>query len=210
MDERRNHIHPTAPQEIDETPPAPGELELVRSFLSLHDHAPGDPMSLPPTPESLAWWLHEYGLIDERDRPTADELAKAAEVQEALRSLVGTPEPGDEDRSGWAAPDLEVLNEAARKASLEPRFDLATLEPRRRGVTGALGKILALAFLAQLDGTWANLKDCGSSTCRSVFYDRSKNHSGKWCTMSSCGNRAKVRAFRARKAAAVESGAPKP
>ncbi|HEX6579263.1 MAG TPA: CGNR zinc finger domain-containing protein, partial [Actinomycetota bacterium] len=34
-----------------------------------------------------------------------------------------------------------------------------------------------------------------------VFFDRSKNKSGKWCSMNACGNRAKVRAFRARQAA---------
>ena len=30
--------------------PAPGDLETVRSFLSLHDHAPGIDDSFPPTP----------------------------------------------------------------------------------------------------------------------------------------------------------------
>jgi predicted RNA-binding Zn ribbon-like protein len=66
------------------------------------------------------------------------------------------------------------------------------------GVAGALGRILAVAFLAQLDGSWAHLKQCADETCTSVFYDRSKNRSGKWCSMQSCGNRNKVRAWRAR------------
>ncbi|HWL91166.1 MAG TPA: CGNR zinc finger domain-containing protein, partial [Actinomycetota bacterium] len=34
-----------------------------------------------------------------------------------------------------------------------------------------------------------------------VFFDGSKNKSGKWCSMAACGNRAKVRAFRERQAA---------
>jgi predicted RNA-binding Zn ribbon-like protein len=61
-----------------------------------------------------------------------------------------------------------------------------------------VGRILAAAFLAELDGTWERLKECADDTCTGVFYDRSKNHSGKWCSMQSCGNRNKVRAWRAR------------
>jgi predicted RNA-binding Zn ribbon-like protein len=34
-----------------------------------------------------------------------------------------------------------------------------------------------------------------------VFYDRSKNRSGRWCVMAECGNRAKVRAYRERERA---------
>ena len=61
--------------------------------------------------------------------------------------------------------------------------------------------ILAIAFLAELDGSWSRFKECGDPTCRSVFYDRSKNRSGKWCVMAECGNRAKVRAYRERERA---------
>jgi predicted RNA-binding Zn ribbon-like protein len=35
-----------------------------------------------------------------------------------------------------------------------------------------------------------------------AFYDRSKNSSRTWCSMSSCGNRAKTRAYRGRRHAA--------
>jgi predicted RNA-binding Zn ribbon-like protein len=33
-----------------------------------------------------------------------------------------------------------------------------------------------------------------------VFFDRSKNHSSCWCSMESCGNRAKARRFRQKRA----------
>ena len=56
----------------------------------------------------------------------------------------------------------------------------------------------ASAFLSELDGTWARFKECGGEDCRSVFWDRSKNRSGRWCTMKDCGNRAMVRASRER------------
>jgi predicted RNA-binding Zn ribbon-like protein len=58
-----------------------------------------------------------------------------------------------------------------------------------------------VAFLADLEGTWEGLKGCAGDDCNAVFFDRSKNHSGRWCSMSTCGNRAKVRAWRERRRA---------
>jgi hypothetical protein len=175
--------------------PAPGELELVRCFLSVHDHRGSEPMSLPPSQASLREFFVEYGLI-EPDEPVSERsLRSASLVHTALHRKV----------EGWngAAPtaELSVIDEAAREAGLELHFGSEgppRIEPTTRGVAGALGRILAAAFLAQLDGTWERLKECSDDTCTSVFYDRSKNHSGKWCSMQSCGNRNKVRAWRAR------------
>jgi predicted RNA-binding Zn ribbon-like protein len=50
------------------------------------------------------------------------------------------------------------------------------------------------------DGTWARVKACRAEDCRWAFYDFSRNRSGTWCDMAVCGNRAKVRAYRARTA----------
>ncbi|MGH3665303.1 MAG: CGNR zinc finger domain-containing protein [Egibacteraceae bacterium] len=49
------------------------------------------------------------------------------------------------------------------------------------------------------DGTWARLKSCANDSCRWLFYDRSKNRSGKWCTMNVCGDILNARAYRARR-----------
>src|SRR6266511_2854279 len=152
-------------RDTDISPPAPGELELVRSFLSVHDHLGSDPMSLPPSHASLREFFVEHGLIDPDELVSERSLRSASLVHAALHRKV------------------EGLTGA---------------ESTTRGVAGALGRILAAAFLAQLDGTWERLKECSDDTCTGVFYDRSKNHSGKWCSMQSCGNRNKVRAWRAR------------
>ena len=36
---------------------------------------------------------------------------------------------------------------------------------------------------------------CASKTCQWIFLDESKNHRRRWCDMSKCGNRAKVKRF---------------
>jgi predicted RNA-binding Zn ribbon-like protein len=48
------------------------------------------------------------------------------------------------------------------------------------------------------DGTWSRLKACRADDCLWAFYDGSRNHSAAWCSMASCGNRAKARAYRSR------------
>jgi predicted RNA-binding Zn ribbon-like protein len=182
--------------EVDTTPPAPGELELVRSFLSLHEHAPGAPDDDAPGAATIRWWLTEQELLPAEAEASPDDLAWAGRVLEALRSRV-LENMGE-------APDLHAmttLDEATAIAGLVPRFGAEGLVPTADGVRGAVGHVLAVAFLADLDGSWERFRECGSPDCRAVFYDRSKNRSGRWCTMAECGNRAKVRAYRERERA---------
>ncbi|MDQ3748968.1 MAG: CGNR zinc finger domain-containing protein [Acidobacteriota bacterium] len=44
-------------------------------------------------------------------------------------------------------------------------------------------------------GNSAYLKKCESSDCVLYFYDTTKNHSRRWCSMAGSGNRAKAAAF---------------
>lgn len=41
----------------------------------------------------------------------------------------------------------------------------------------------------------ARVRECASETCTWLFVDTSKNHSRRWCSMKSCGNRDKVRRY---------------
>jgi len=182
--------------EYDNTPPAPGELELVRAFLSLHDHVPVTEDSLPPSRATIEWWLREQGLLQPGADVSGQDLDWAAEVLEALRDRVFENMGAEPDPA-----TIATLDAAAADVGLAPRFGAEGLVARAGGVRGAVGQIIAIAFLAELDGSWSRFKECGDPTCRSVFYDRSKNRSGKWCVMAECGNRAKVRAYRERERA---------
>lgn len=48
----------------------------------------------------------------------------------------------------------------------------------------------AAEFLAGSDLTL--VKPCENTSCVLVFYDTTKHHRRRWCSMSSCGNRAKA------------------
>jgi len=178
---------------------APGELEHVRAFVNTLDVLPGTE-ELTGAGE-LRRWLSERGFGSPRMRVTADDLGRAIALREALRAVLishteGTLAPPDASRT---------LDEAAERARLSLRFDEhggAAVEPAAGGVDGALGRLLVIVHGALAQGTWTRLKACRDDTCEWAFYDHTKNHSGTWCTMQSCGNRAKARAYRDRRAAA--------
>ena len=89
---------------------------------------------------------------------------------------------------------IAALNAAADRVRL--RFDAdgaAVLQG-----DGLVASMLAIIARAQADGTWERMKACRAEDCRWAFYDRSRNRSRAWCSMSECGNRAKARSYRAR------------
>lgn len=177
---------------------APGDLELVRSFLSLHDHSAIDGSTLAPCADSLAWWLASNRLVPAGTEVSDEEAAWTFAVRSALiakvRENMGEPA---------GAEVADRLNLCAVETGLRPRFDERRLDPTADGVRGAIGVLLGIAFMAELDGSWHRFRHCADPTCVTVFYDRSKNHSAKWCSMQVCGNRNKVRAFRDRHATAT-------
>jgi predicted RNA-binding Zn ribbon-like protein len=174
--------------------PAPGELELVRSFINTWD-ADDDREDL-PGPAELRDWLVGHDLLDAGARVTAGEHRQAIAVREALRAVLLSNAGLELDPS--AAP---VLDEAARRARLGVRFDEhghVRTAPDAGGVPGALGRMLAIVAAAQEEGTWARLKACLADDCQWAFFDRSRNRSAVWCDMKICGNRRKVRSYRER------------
>ncbi len=97
---------------------------------------------------------------------------------------------------------LRILGKASRSSPLTVAFDAdgqATLQSSDSGVSGAIARVLGEIWAASVAGTWSRLKVCRNDACRWAYYDASRNHSGIWCSMAICGNRAKGRALRVRR-----------
>jgi predicted RNA-binding Zn ribbon-like protein len=175
-------------------PPAPGQLELVRTFLNTVDlESDEEDFS---SPAILASWLEERGLIESGATLSAGELSNAIEFRETLRDVLEAnaghgDAPAARRRLDEIAARIPMRVQIGRRPRLEPE--------RGDGLQAAIGRFLAIAYEAELDGTWQRLKVCRSDTCRWAFYDSSRNRSGAWCTMAICGNRMKGRAFRRRR-----------
>jgi predicted RNA-binding Zn ribbon-like protein len=178
---------------------APGPLRLVQLFVNTLD-IENDVEEL-SSAAALGETLVRIGALPEHEGRLGDtDLRIAVEAREALRSLSlgnsGIPVPKDA---------LVTLERVARAAQFTLRFQpdgRARLVPAATGLDGALGRILAVVHEAMMDGSWARLKGCPRDVCHWVFYDRSRNGSGKWCAMAVCGNRTNTRAYRGRRARA--------
>jgi predicted RNA-binding Zn ribbon-like protein len=146
-------------------------------------------------PSILREWLDARGL-EPGARATRADLEDARRVREAIRDLLSAHNDVEADVAAATA----VLDAAAQRARLGLRFadGAARVAPAARGVAGALGRILAEVHAGMADGTWSRLKACRDEDCRWAFLDTAKNRSRAWCSMQSCGNRAKVQAYRAR------------
>ncbi|HZS31058.1 MAG TPA: CGNR zinc finger domain-containing protein [Gaiellaceae bacterium] len=169
-------------------------LDLVRDFVNTYDlETEVDRIA---SPDELAEWLSEEGLVDDLVEPSAEEHADALAVREAIRELL-LANNGVVADTAAASTTLET---AGRKTQLGVRFvdGKPVLAPAGDGAAGALGTIVAA--VAELASTpeWPRLKACRDDHCRVVFYDKSRNRSRAWCSMEVCGNREKARSFRAR------------
>jgi len=96
---------------------------------------------------------------------------------------------------------IEAINEEIKNQSgtieirktdtgFEKIFRAAFQEPRQ-----LLSPIAESAADLLCYGNPAYIKKCESSECVLYFYDTTKNHSRRWCSMAGCGNRAKAAAF---------------
>jgi predicted RNA-binding Zn ribbon-like protein len=126
-------------------------------------------------------------------------LTAARELREELRQLV-------ESRKAGEPLNLAQLNKflAEAKSHLKLRQDReGSLAVDRvwehRTPQQALAPVAEAAAKLLATGDFELVRRCESETCVLWFYDRTKSHHRRWCSMASCGNRHKVAAFRKRR-----------
>ena len=180
--------------------PAPEPLRLVQAFVNTVDIENG--VEELTDADALRDVLIRVGALPRGAPPLQDgDLNRALELREALRRLLLANAGGEVD-----AEALAVLERASGAAELSIRFERGatpTLLPRAAGLDGAIGRILAVVFTSMADGTWPRLKACPRDVCGWIFYDRSRNLSSRWCSMSVCGNRTKIKRYRGKTATAA-------
>ncbi|HEU0194834.1 MAG TPA: CGNR zinc finger domain-containing protein [Gaiellales bacterium] len=174
---------------------APAPLDLVQEFVNTVELSPDGDQDGIATPQELDAWLAGEGFSGPPS--SAADVERAREVREGLRRLLEAnngqpPDPGE----------AAALDRALSGTELRIRFqDGAVHLVAAPGLNAFLAALSDAVLCSQADGTWPNLKACRAESCRWAFYDRSRNHSGVWCSMDDCGSREKVRAYRRRKAA---------
>jgi predicted RNA-binding Zn ribbon-like protein len=175
---------------------APGELSLLQSFLNTHFDLSGTwGMDLLDEPDRLKRWLVNRELLSASARPpTIEEVGLVLAVREGLRALAEANH-GAASRIGPSP--RPAVTEALSTVCLGLGWGGAglVLHARGDGVEGAMSGLLCVAATAMIDGRWERMKKCPGEDCGWVFFDRSRNNSGRWCSMSVCGGRAKARSY---------------
>lgn len=124
--------------------------------------------------------------------------ARAVELREVVRQAVLARKRGD-------AVDIAHLNALTRHMSShmalveQPGGGLHT-ERRYEGDASwrALAPLGEAALTLLAEGDFSLVRQCEHEECSLWFYDRTKAHRRRWCSMAMCGNRHKVSRFRER------------
>jgi predicted RNA-binding Zn ribbon-like protein len=177
---------------------APAGLALVQDLLNTRQTMTYGPdlFALPDDAQlwltdALAAWSRVSGL-------PAPVLLLSSTDMRSLRRLRSTFEnvilAGGRNQPDGALPPADV------PVSLVPDTDgWVRIVPTGRGTRWLASALWAEALLAQQAGLWVRLKLCHNVDCRAAFFDTSRNNSGVWHDVSTCGNTANLRAFRERK-----------
>jgi hypothetical protein len=136
-------------------------------------------------PDDAIAFLVDHAVVPPAGTPTRGQLDALREVQLAVRRFA------EGDEAAWSA-DLERRLDRARYR-LRPD---GGLEPTGAGWDGFIERLLAT--LVGLRTRPEPVRVCSNPLCRWLFVDRSRNGSRRWCDMSICGNRAKLRRYRRR------------
>jgi predicted RNA-binding Zn ribbon-like protein len=94
---------------------------------------------------------------------------------------------------------LHHLNKWIKKSEILPQVELDqkisfSLNKKSKSYLPIINSFFS--FLPILDKS--RLKRCSNPNCSHLFIDKSKNNQRHWCSMKSCGNIMKARAFKAR------------
>ncbi|HTZ55681.1 MAG TPA: CGNR zinc finger domain-containing protein [Candidatus Acidoferrum sp.] len=175
---------------------APGGLELIRSFVNSID------LERPETLDALAdlgaarLWLADAGLDPAGLAPAA--LPDLRRLRETLRSVLLAHNGEGDEQATWRqlVSQFSAVRLDVRFAAVPGEVELEPSVPA--GGEALRGALAAAVYDAVRDGTWRRLKACRKHSCLYAFYDKTKNGSGTWCSMDTCGNRVKAQRRRAR------------
>ena len=150
------------------------------------------PLELLVTPADLGRWLLSSGMAEAAPEVTPDDLPVAKALREAIYALASRKGGGRMKEA------RQTLNEIAAGSPAVPQFKsdgTAVLT----GPASALLVSLAREAVQLFGSDMAELvRKCESPVCGLYFVDTSRKGDRRWCSMSGCGNKAKVADFRRR------------
>ena len=171
----------------------PSAVRLVQDFVNTSEPQLGTEGL---TADGAASALAALGLASADEELTDEDVDVLIRVREGIRGLLLLHAGhGPTEGPAVAALDDEL-------AQIPLTVGLQDGHPVYRPVDGRVAHHVVAALLTSIGGAapdeWGRLKVCARDSCRWAFYDASRNRSGRWCSMSGCGNIVKLRRARSR------------
>jgi predicted RNA-binding Zn ribbon-like protein len=178
---------------------------LCLDFVNTQVVRGGQQIDLLDSFEALVSWLTQAQVLDGSkaeelmktwgEKPeSAGVLKRALDFRADLREMTEQLDSGKAVSQSVIVQTNEFLRQPAGYTELEQteegfekRFRADYKEPIHllRPIAESACDLLCYAALPLI-------KKCGNEECVLIFYDTTKNHSRRWCSMSACGNRMKV------------------
>ncbi|MGF6094088.1 CGNR zinc finger domain-containing protein [Pseudomonas sp. 18175] len=146
-------------------------------------------------------WLIRLGWVTQDAIPAFEGgalLATAKALREVIRVVVAQRKAGEQG-------DPTGLNGFLRKAVSHPQLawpapgEVRLVRQRKLQTPEQfLAPIAEAAAVLLVEGDFNLIRTCEHPECVLWFYDRTKAHKRRWCSMALCGNRHKVAEFRKR------------
>lgn len=197
---------PSRPSAAKRAKPPTGELRdgfkfrggrLALDLLATLAARRTTPKELLASPADLGRWLVAAGLATRAPELTAEDVAQARELREALYRLAFAAV----HHRPLYAPDRTLLNRWAGLPAPAPQLAADQhITWIGNGVHALLAAIARDAVELLGSPLAARLRACAGDTCAILFLDQSRAGERRWCSMTACGNRAKVLEFRRREA----------
>ncbi|MFI6595382.1 CGNR zinc finger domain-containing protein [Nonomuraea sp. NPDC050536] len=161
-----------------------------------------------PDAKALATWIHQFvpGLLTTAARDSGEgsggdvRVEEAWELREAVHALVLAARAGRVVGQG----ERDVVNRAAARPVPAPllggdgRLRWAAEDPVAAVLSLVARDVLELVTSPAIE----RVRACAGDGCAALFLDGSRPGTRRWCSMGTCGNRAKKQTLRARAAGA--------
>jgi len=181
---------------------------LVLDFANTAEfHASDHPDEMLETYQDLVTWSLEAGLLTKievkdllldaelQPQEAADKLSRALTLREILYRILSAAAQGESPKKSDLDEFNRHLSAALGYSQISPTDEGFTWswQEEKESVDRILWTLVREAANLVTSEDMKRVGECADDRgCGYLFFDTSRNHSRRWCSMEDCGNRAKA------------------
>ncbi|MCU5772603.1 CGNR zinc finger domain-containing protein [Erwiniaceae bacterium BAC15a-03b] len=173
-------------------------LDFINTVMQVDGH----PQDVFQADNDVDCWLQQAELAIANEDVTADAgalLQEARRLRDVIREMVADKKAGNVVKPEGinrylAAATVYQQLVSSEEGGLQLKRIYTSQTPVQK-----LAPVAEQAALLMADENFVLVRECEHPDCSLWFFDRTKAHRRRWCSMAVCGNRAKVARFRQQK-----------